>query len=370
MNSRILLVDDEPSILRSYSRLLTQAGFVVETASNGSVALDRLAAASFDVVVTDLLMPQMSGSELVRHIRLKDKTLPIVVMTAAPSLESAIQAVDNAATAYLLKPVEAEQLVAVIQRAVDRVSAPPPPVESHEPIENIVAGSILHFQPIVWVGENLLVAYEALLRPQSKTIKNPLDLLRRAEDSGRLELLGRHVRKTAAAHFGSLPAGALMFINVHPADLLDSDLYDVESALSPFAPRVVFELTERAALEDVPELTERVQQLRKLGYRIAIDDLGAGYSSLSSLVTLEPEFVKLDMGLVRDIDKNKRKHRLVEALGVLADSLEVRVVAEGVETAAERDTLFMLRISLMQGWFFARPAFPFPAVAPEKMSIE
>ena len=100
--------------------------------------------------------------------------------------------------------------------------------------------------------------------------------------------------------------------------------------------------------------------LRRLGYRIAVDDLGAGYAALGALAMLEPDVVKLDMSLVRDLDRHPTKRRVVGAIATLCRELGSKVVAEGVETAIERKVLVELGIDLLQGYLFAKPARGFP----------
>jgi EAL domain-containing protein (putative c-di-GMP-specific phosphodiesterase class I) len=101
-------------------------------------------------------------------------------------------------------------------------------------------------------------------------------------------------------------------------------------------------------------------RLRELGYRIAIDDLGAGYAGLSSIVQLQPEIIKLDMALVRGVDADATRQKLVHAMVSLCDEMNIQVIAEGVETPAERDTLSLLGADMMQGYLFAKPGPPFP----------
>jgi len=110
------------------------------------------------------------------------------------------------------------------------------------------------------------------------------------------------------------------------------------------------------------DIQERMAALRARGYRIAVDDLGAGYAGLSSLASLQPEVVKLDMSLVRGVDQQPIKQRLVASLQTLGGPLGIRVVAEGVETQAERDTLIAIGCDLFQGYLFAKPARAFPTV--------
>jgi EAL domain-containing protein (putative c-di-GMP-specific phosphodiesterase class I) len=146
-----------------------------------------------------------------------------------------------------------------------------------------------------------------------------------------------------------------VFLNVHPLELSDASLFDPAAPLSPYAHRVIGELTERAALDEVKGLVDAVDSLRSLGFRLAIDDLGAGYAGLSSLTMVQPEFVKLDISLVQGIDAAPLKAQVVRSMLQLCGDLGMRVVAEGVETAGERDTLLAIGADLLQGYLFARP---------------
>jgi EAL domain-containing protein (putative c-di-GMP-specific phosphodiesterase class I) len=121
------------------------------------------------------------------------------------------------------------------------------------------------------------------------------------------------------------------------------------------ADRIVLEVTERVSLDRIKDVRRRVQGLREIGFRIAVDDLGAGYAGLASFVQLEPDLVKLDMSLTRGVDKNATKQRLVSSMTQVCRDMGLLIVAEGVETAAERDTLCELGCDLLQGYFFGRP---------------
>jgi EAL domain-containing protein (putative c-di-GMP-specific phosphodiesterase class I) len=119
---------------------------------------------------------------------------------------------------------------------------------------------------------------------------------------------------------------------------------------------VVLEITERTSLARISDVRECVARLRKLGFRIAVDDLGAGYAGLSSFSQLEPDVAKLDMSLVRGIDVSSRKASIVRSmLTVCQRELGTYVVCEGVETESERDTLTSLGADLLQGYLFAKP---------------
>ena len=216
-------------------------------------------------------------------------------------------------------------------------------------------------QPIIsWSGRRT-VAYETLLRTEEPTLRSPLDFFDAAERLGKAAELGRTIRQHVARHLHQSPPPANLFVNLHPADLEDEELYADDGALTPFASHVVLEITERAALDRIHELQSRVKRLRALGYRIAIDDLGAGYAGLTSFAQLEPEVVKVDMSLIRGIDSSPVKQKLVRSIVALCTELGIQLVAEGIETPAERDSLISLgRRFLCQGYLFARPGRGYP----------
>ncbi len=145
-------------------------------------------------------------------------------------------------------------------------------------------------------------------------------------------------------------------------ELDDDSLILPEAPLSRFASRVVLEVTERAPLETIRDVTTRVAQLRALGYRIAVDDLGAGYAGLTSFAHLEPEVVKVDMSLIRGIDQSLMKQKLLGSIIGLCRDLGIEIIAEGIETEAERDALIRLGGDLCQGYLFARPEKPWAEI--------
>jgi EAL domain-containing protein (putative c-di-GMP-specific phosphodiesterase class I) len=128
---------------------------------------------------------------------------------------------------------------------------------------------------------------------------------------------------------------------------------------------VVLEITERTHLDRVPELAERIDRLRGLGYRLAVDDLGAGYAGFTSFVQLNPEFVKIDMSLIRNLHGSHSKQALVSSILDLCRGMHVRVVAEGVETEDEMRELVRLEADLLQGYLLGRPAKNFLPIASE-----
>jgi EAL domain-containing protein (putative c-di-GMP-specific phosphodiesterase class I) len=198
------------------------------------------------------------------------------------------------------------------------------------------------------------------MRTRCEAIPHPGVFLEVAEGLGRVHELGQAVRRAIAKEIRTNAfRPSAVFVNLHPEELTDPDLYDPTSDLAEFASMVVLEITEREDLRGMTDVHERIAALKDLGYKIAIDDIGAGYSGLNSFVDLDPHMVKIDMGLVRGIDTCKKRQKLVSSLVALAREMDIDVVVEGVETEAERDTLIALNCDLLQGYLFSRPAAPF-----------
>jgi len=147
----------------------------------------------------------------------------------------------------------------------------------------------------------------------------------------------------------------LFFVNLHPYEVRAGTFGSVREPLRAVAERVVFEVTERASLEPGPLLDATLAEIRSTGFRVAIDDLGEGYAGLASLVHLQPEFVKIDMSLVRGIDRAVLRRSIVGAIVRIARESGFTVIAEGVETTAECDALAELGCDFLQGYLFGRP---------------
>ena len=376
----VLLVDDEQSIARAYARTLGAAGFAVEVAFDGKEAAAAARDRSFDVIISDIAMPEMNGLELLRAVREHDLDVPFVLMTGGPAIESAVRAVEYGALRYLIKPVTPGELEEVVARAVrlhqmarikrealEMLRTEGKHLGDRAGLEARYASALsslwIAYQPIVSWSRRSTFAHEALVRNEEPTLRSPPDLFEAAERLGRLEDLGRTVRDRVAQTLDVNPVDGLLFINLHAMELADDRLISSDAPLSRHAGRVVLEVTERAPLEQIRDATSRVAQLRALGYRIAVDDLGAGYAGLTSFAQLEPEVVKVDMSLVRGLDQSPTKRKLLRSLVGLCRDLGIQMIAEGIETEEERDTLVGLGGDLCQGFLFARPNRPFPDVS-------
>lgn len=367
----LLIVDDEPLVRTYLSRTLRAAGHQVTTAADGTAALASYQQHRFDIIVSDITMPTMDGIDFLRAIRERDREISVVLLTGNPTLLTAQRAVEYSAFRYLTKPVPDLELHAVIQEALalqhdNRArrlahfsdSAQDALREIRAGKETILDQTLsslwMAFQAIVKVSDRQVFAFEALMRSRVDALPNPGAILSSAEELGKLDAVGRRVRFLMGAK-ATQRHEHTFFINLHSNDLLDESLYEPSSPLSQVASRVVLEITERASLDRIDDPRKCATRLRALGYRLALDDLGSGYSGLASFAELAPEFAKIDISLVRDIEKSPVKQRLVRAIVSLCKESGTLIVAEGVETAAERDALAELGCDLLQGFLFGRP---------------
>ena len=366
---RVLVVDAEAGTMTT--ALLRAAGYATVLAEDAVAATQWLATETFHAVVTDVATPGMSGLDLLRFTQEFHRDLPVLLVTGAPDVETAAKAVELGAFQYLLKPLAPERLVASVGRAVDAQRAARARSEALQMLEDMetvtappgldlmrldeaLRSMWIAYQPIVR-PDGSLFAYEALLRSGAPSFRGAADLIESAERLHRLRDLGRSVRAKAGRILAEAGGDWSLFVNLHPHDLLDDSLLSGAEPLSRIAPLVVLEITERAAVHDVEDMRARMAALRAMGFRIALDDLGAGYAGLTSFVLLEPEIVKIDMELVRGVHGHAVKRRLVQSVTTLCRDMGILVVGEGVETTAERDTLIELGVDLLQGYLFGRP---------------
>lgn len=211
-------------------------------------------------------------------------------------------------------------------------------------------------QPVIRSADQLIVGYEALARMPGDPPHPPDWWLARSEEVGlrpELEL----ACLAAAAQLGSPPDDRLLFVNLSPSLLADPAAL---SLLDSLPNRLVVEITEQEAVGDYQQLRVDVAPWLSRGIRVAIDDTGAGYSSLRHVIELVPDFLKLDRELVRSLDRDRNRRALVSAMCAFAGEVGTSVIAEGVETEAELEVLRDAEVDLVQGYLLARPGPAWP----------
>jgi EAL domain-containing protein (putative c-di-GMP-specific phosphodiesterase class I) len=373
----VLVVDDDLSILDLYSRTLAASGYGVAPAKSPEEAQLLVSAEPFDAIVSDITMPEMTGLEFLRLVRRHDLDVPVILVTAQPDVRTAIEAVEHGAFRYLLKPVALAVLVEGVGHAVRlhrmaRVKRAAFEMGERQGrwlgdraglegrFQRALDQLWIAYQRIVLAKDGRVFGYEALARSEEPSFETPAELFAVAEQVGRLHDLGRAIRSRVALDAERAPHGSLLFVNVHAEDLNDAELTSPAAPLSRVAGRVVLEITDRSRLDSVKSILTKVADLRRLGFQIAVDDLGAGYAGLSSFVLLEPDLIKIDMSLIRAIDGSRRQQSIVGAMLRLSKThLFKAVICEGVETPGERDTLVRLGAELLQGNLFGEPSREF-----------
>ena len=213
------------------------------------------------------------------------------------------------------------------------------------------------FQPVVHLEDGVVKAYEALARFDKEKFPSPADAFAAATQAGigvELELLAL---QRAFAHLDEMPAGAWLSANLSVEALLTPEVS--ATLLAHASRRIAVELTEHAQVHDYPAVVRVTEALRAAGILIAVDDAGAGFASLSHILQLRPDIIKLDITLTRGIDADPVRMALARSLVGFAADIGAMLIAEGIETVEEHEKLRALGVRLGQGYFLARPG-PLP----------
>jgi EAL domain-containing protein (putative c-di-GMP-specific phosphodiesterase class I) len=218
------------------------------------------------------------------------------------------------------------------------------------------------FQPIIDLKTGEFVGYEGLIRgPADSPLHSPINLFKAASKhdlSLETEML---CRQTVLETFAQLDLPGNLFLNVSPEALThpsfkNGQTLDFMSKLGIAPSRVIIEITENQPTFDFQAMRQALLHYRSMGFKIAIDDLGEGFSSLRLWSELRPEFIKIDMHFVQGVDKDAIKLQFLKSIQQIADSCGTRVIAEGVETAEELRVVKNIGIACGQGYFLARPS--------------
>lgn len=221
-------------------------------------------------------------------------------------------------------------------------------------------------QPVLDLSDFSVIGYEALSRgPEGGEFERPDKLFKVAYDEDLVLQLERLCRKKAITAAADLPEDRMLFLNIEPETIADPELreavFTTLIAQSGMAPeRIVLEITERAAIVDFCGFRSTLEYLRALGFTVAVDDAGAGYGSLQCLAEVRPQWLKIDMSLIRGIDHDPVRRQLVTSLVTFGSEMNVRLIAEGIETREELATLLELGVAFGQGYLFSAPVPPFP----------
>jgi EAL domain-containing protein (putative c-di-GMP-specific phosphodiesterase class I) len=230
-------------------------------------------------------------------------------------------------------------------------------------LERILSQDLFNtlFQPIVSLSCRRIHGYEALSRgPSNSPLHAPLALFAVARSAGRLSELEMACRALACTRFSRQALHGTLYLNVSPESLVEPGhqsgrTLQMLQACGIEPARVVIELTEQTPIEDFDLLDRALQHYRKMGFSIALDDLGAGYSSLRLWSELRPDIVKIDRHFIDGIHLDPLKREFVGSILQMARAARARVIAEGVEQVEELHLLAQMGVDLVQGYLFGRP---------------
>jgi EAL domain-containing protein (putative c-di-GMP-specific phosphodiesterase class I) len=231
-------------------------------------------------------------------------------------------------------------------------------------LDRLIAESSIRsvYQPIMKLGDGRVFGYEALTRcPEGSLFEGPLPLFQFAERHNQAFALDRLARETAIRHCPALSSVQKIFINVTMGIMNDPHFVSGQTVkwLSDrglYPGQVVFELTERSSIDDFDAAKKILAHYRSQGYEIAIDDAGAGYSSLQSIVELNPDYIKVDRSLVKMADKDEMKKHMLRTFVRFAKKMNIRTVAEGIERPEELRLLRTMGFDYGQGYLIGRPS--------------
>lgn len=389
----ILVVDDNRANLSLMGALLEGAGHSnVVLVDDPRRVIGLVQTLQPDALLLDLHMPGLSGFDildLLDTVTQPDDFLPVLVVTADQTTETRRRVLDSGAHDVLIKPVDVIEVVqrtnilletrrltrelretnqVLNQRLLRQEEHERKAAEEHEQtrkmIVGVLSGSAMRsvFQPIVDAAEGRIVGVEALTRFESEPIRTPDKWFADAATVGLGFNLEMAAIRSALKHQGDLPEGAYLSVNCSPGVLTDPGLEALADEVD--ASRVVLEMTEHTAISDYAAVLQRLGVLRSRGFRVAVDDAGSGFASLQHILQLRPDIIKLDSGLIRDIDGDPAKRALATAMITFAQDLGAELVAEGVETVEEFETVRRLGISKIQGYLLGRPQSPPIAISP------
>lgn len=358
----ILLVDDEVDFAQTMAMHLELRGYEVTVANNGADALNKTKEKP-DLILLDVMIPVMNGYEICRRIRqdADTKNIPIIMLTAKYMSRDKVEGLQIGADDYITKSSDLEELFARIEALLRRGDlfekvSKDKAVLINELWSIVKEESIgVLFQPIFYLSPRKLFAYEVLVRgPKQSPLENPEKLFQRALDYGMFFELEMMYRKKALKKIGPAINEKFFIFNVSPY-IVESEKFKEIMALYANPKQIILEITERSEIRNFQAYCKTLNMIKSLGFKISVDDVGSGYSSLGSIAEINPDYAKIEMSLVQGIDASPKKQNLVKAIISFCQQNKIIVIAEGIESEKELKTLIELGVGTGQGYFLGRP---------------
>ncbi|AZF05452.1 EAL domain-containing response regulator [Pseudomonas sp. R5-89-07] len=393
----LLIVDDDPQVRKLLETLLQHEGYQTLSADSGEEALRLVAQQPPDLILLDIMMPGMDGYEVASHLKADETTanIPIIMLSALSEPSARVSGLETGAEEFLSKPVERVELWLRVRNLL-RLKARGDELKNHslmleqqlqrhtdektgmsvhdlarQDLEKDLRLAVeqhdfsLHYQPKIELAGGQICALEALLRwdrPGYGAV-SPAVFVPLLESLGLIVTVGRWVIDSVCQQIATWQRGAVgaveVSVNVSGHQLIEGDLIaDIAHSLARTGVQahcLEVELTEGSLMENTQHTIASLQRLRTMGVKISIDDFGTGYSSLAYLRRFPIDTLKIDIAFIREVTTNHQDAAITRTIIELAHSLNLRVVAEGVETQAQLAFLKEAGCDQIQGYLFSRP---------------
>jgi len=387
----VLVIDDHAENVLLLRRLLERLGVgQVVGITDPRQTVARYQSLDPDLILLDLHMPHLDGLAVLQALRAvipADSFTPVLMLTADVSVAAKEQALRAGAKDFLTKPFQQTEVVLRVKnlletRALHRVlqqhnaqlAAQLAATKEHERrlaerrqvqrrrIQDVLDSQAVTmvYQPIVNLATGSIVGAEALARFSGTPPRPPNEWFADAANVGLQNELELLAVRGAVHHIDRLPTGTYLSVNISPDTAFDDRLIPT---LAPAAGRCVLELTEHARVDHYEQLLDAVARLRRHGARIAVDDAGSGYAGLHHILRIAPDIIKLDLELIRGIDRDPARQALAAALATFGDQIGAAITAEGIETRQQLSALQRLNVPHGQGYHLGRPG-PLPLRPP------
>jgi EAL domain-containing protein (putative c-di-GMP-specific phosphodiesterase class I)/CheY-like chemotaxis protein len=384
---KILVIEDEESVRENLLDLLEAENFETVAAANGRIGINLALSEIPDLILCDMMMPEIDGYGVLTALRQDPftATISFIFLTAKSAKADFRQGMDMGADDYLTKPFTRAELLSAIMNRLERQAtlkkylSNQAIVKTLSPKKQLVEISLhrvvknqnfteefeIYYQPIVNISSGKMIAAESLLRWQSPELGlvYPAEFIPLAESTGLIVPIDKWVVQSVCKQIRIWQNAGVPYLT------LTVNLSVIEFNQPDFIQKIIgflkinnlepqyleIELTESMIMQDVNSAIATMNKLQSLGVRIAIDDFGTGYSSLIYLKNLPVNTLKIDRYFIHNVAQDTQKSAITKALIEMAHNLNMSVVAEGVETEAELSFLRQENCDAMQGFLFSRP---------------
>ncbi|WP_414526908.1 EAL domain-containing protein [Nodularia chucula] len=386
--TKILVIEDEESVRENLLDLLRAENFETMTAENGKVGIHLSTSFKPDLILCDMMMPEIDGLGVLTAIREEPltATIPFIFLTAKSAKSDFRQGMDMGADDYLTKPFTRTELLRAIMNRLNRQAtlkmylsgSNQPATQTFTPKMQLLEMNLhrvihqkkfhefeVYYQPIVDIDSGKMMAAEALLRWNSPELGevSPGEFIPVAESTGLITAIDTWVLETVCQQirvWKDMTGKSLkVAVNISVLEFNHPNFFRKLNEfleINNLDPRFLeVELTESMIIQNANSAIAIMNQLHNLGVGIAVDDFGTGYSSLIYLKNLPIDTLKIDRYFIHNVDNDSQKSAITKALIQMAHNLNLQVIAEGVETEFELSFLRQNKCDAMQGFLFSRP---------------